>query len=342
MADPTSGNLGIPYPTGADQVSAGPTDFQDIVQILDAGGNGPTAVRIISGTLSNFTTTYQPNPGNYPLGTLYTATDADVSFLRDGTPAWRTVILAAHSQPIGTINMTAATSVPADPDGVTRWMLCQGQAVSRTTYSRLFALIGTAFGSGDGSTTFNLPDFRNNFPVGAGSNAALGATGGTWNHTHSVPGLSIPGLTIPSLTANPQNFNGLSIPSLSVSVFNHSHPLSANGGVQFTLAYLSGSEFWMFMGPSSSAGSFTTARTAYDTGMANWSSAANAETGYALYGNTDTGSASGITGTGTTGSGVTLGGTTQANNTGTGTTGTGTTGTANPPYVGINFQIKVL
>lgn len=39
-----------------------------------------------------------------------------------------------------------------------RWLLCDGSAVSRTTYSDLFALIGTAFGVGDGSTTFNLPD----------------------------------------------------------------------------------------------------------------------------------------------------------------------------------------
>src|SRR5690606_41177131 len=42
------------------------------------------------------------------------------------------------------------------PDG---FLLCQGQAISRTTYAELFAVIGTAFGDGDGSTTFNIPDF---------------------------------------------------------------------------------------------------------------------------------------------------------------------------------------
>lgn len=46
------------------------------------------------------------------------------------------------------------------------WLLCYGQAVSRSTYSSLFAVLGTAFGTGDGSTTFNLPDLRGRVPVG--------------------------------------------------------------------------------------------------------------------------------------------------------------------------------
>ena len=41
------------------------------------------------------------------------------------------------------------------------WFLCNGQAISRTTYSTLFSLIGTTYGEGDGSTTFNIPDFTN-------------------------------------------------------------------------------------------------------------------------------------------------------------------------------------
>lgn len=57
------------------------------------------------------------------------------------------------------------------PEG---WLLCQGQAVSRTTYAQLFAVIGTTFGSGDGSTTFNLPDLRGRVAVGVDSDANLG------------------------------------------------------------------------------------------------------------------------------------------------------------------------
>lgn len=61
-----------------------------------------------------------------------------------------------------------------------------GQAISRVTYSVLFALIGTTFGVGDGSTTFNIPDSRDRFPVGAGNIYSLGATGGATTHTLSV------------------------------------------------------------------------------------------------------------------------------------------------------------
>lgn len=56
--------------------------------------------------------------------------------------------------PTGTVLATARSAAP------TGFLLCQGQAVSRTTYAVLFAAIGTTFGGGDGVTTFNLPDLR--------------------------------------------------------------------------------------------------------------------------------------------------------------------------------------
>ena len=62
--------------------------------------------------------------------------------------------------PTGTIFATARSSAP------TGFLLCQGQAVSRTTFAVLFAAIGTTYGAGDGVTTFNLPDFRGRVPVG--------------------------------------------------------------------------------------------------------------------------------------------------------------------------------
>ncbi len=51
------------------------------------------------------------------------------------------------------------------------WFLCNGQAVSRTTYSELFEIIGTNFGSGDGVNTFNLPDYRGKFLRGLGGDS---------------------------------------------------------------------------------------------------------------------------------------------------------------------------
>lgn len=71
------------------------------------------------------------------------------------------------------------------PEG---WLMCDGSAVSRTDYAALFAVIGTTYGTGDGSTTFNLPDLQGRVPIGANSTYALGVPGGattstTGNHT---------------------------------------------------------------------------------------------------------------------------------------------------------------
>ncbi len=59
--------------------------------------------------------------------------------------------------PVGTVTAFAGATVPAGT------LLCDGSAVSRTVYASLFAQIGTTYGSGDGSTTFNLPDYRGMF-----------------------------------------------------------------------------------------------------------------------------------------------------------------------------------
>ncbi len=69
-------------------------------------------------------------------------------------------------QPVGDIKASVKTANHGN------WLLCNGQAVSRTTYSDLYALIGTHFGSGNGVTTFNVPDYRGKFLRGLGGNSA--------------------------------------------------------------------------------------------------------------------------------------------------------------------------
>jgi microcystin-dependent protein len=69
----------------------------------------------------------------------------------------------ASAVPTGTVSMFAGTEAP------TGYLFCNGAAVSRTTYSALFAKIGTNYGAGDNSTTFNLPDLRGRAPIGAGT-----------------------------------------------------------------------------------------------------------------------------------------------------------------------------
>lgn len=98
----------------------------------------------------------------------------------DGTHI--TTIANLNFVPIGAIlNWSTATA----PTG---WILCEGQQVSRLTYKGLFDVIGTTFGAGDGSTTFNVPDFRGRFALSkaaAGTGSVLASTGGALDHTHS-------------------------------------------------------------------------------------------------------------------------------------------------------------
>lgn len=72
---------------------------------------------------------------------------------------------AVPVMPVGCVIPFAGAAAP------TGWLLCQGQAVSRTTYAQLFSVIGTTYGSGDGSTTFNLPDMRGRVAVGSDANS---------------------------------------------------------------------------------------------------------------------------------------------------------------------------
>ena len=73
----------------------------------------------------------------------------------------------------------------------TNFMIEDGRAISRTTYSVLYGILGTTFGVGDGSTTFNIPNSINRVSVGAGGLYSIGGTGGSKDaivpaHTHSI------------------------------------------------------------------------------------------------------------------------------------------------------------
>ncbi len=83
--------------------------------------------------------------------------------------------------PVGELAPFAGAVAP------TGFLVCNGQAVSRTTYGGLFVAIGTVWGVGDGVTTFNLPDLRGRTLIGAGTGAglsarSLAATGGAETH----------------------------------------------------------------------------------------------------------------------------------------------------------------
>jgi microcystin-dependent protein len=92
-----------------------------------------------------------------------------------------TAFVLANSNPTGGLIMWSTATAP------TGWLLCAGAAVSRSTYAALFAVIGTTFGVGDGTTTFNLPNYTSRMPYGT----TIGATGGSADavvvsHTHTI------------------------------------------------------------------------------------------------------------------------------------------------------------
>jgi microcystin-dependent protein len=129
--------------------------------------------------------------------TAKTLTDIEGSFVTAGMTTC----------PVGLIAMWGTNSAP------TGWLILDGTAISRSTYSELFALWSTTYGSGDGATTFNLPDMRQRIPIGkaaAGTVSTLGTATGSWDHTHGPGTLQVnnhahgPGsLTVASHTHGP-------------------------------------------------------------------------------------------------------------------------------------------
>lgn len=135
---------------------------------------------------------------NFPVGTKRSNSSNDDKLERWDGSTWDSLefhdIYDAHiadtaihqPPPTGVINMWSTNSAPSG------YLLCDGSAVSRTTYSGLFGVIGTTYGVGDGSTTFNVPNMKARIPVGRDSGIAtvdtLGETFGALDHTHSLPG----------------------------------------------------------------------------------------------------------------------------------------------------------
>lgn len=214
LGNTTAAGTGVAIPAG-DKV----TVFSDGTNFYQAGASGTVKSVALSGGTTGLTVSGSPitSSGTITLaGTLATAnggtgvttsTGTGNNVLSDsptltGIPLSPTAASGTNTTQIATtafvqsavggvsaavsgeIKMWPTASAPAG------YLLCNGAAVSRSTYNTLFGLIGTTFGAGDGSTTFNLPNYVNRMPIGAGSTYAAGATGGsadaiTVAHTHS-------------------------------------------------------------------------------------------------------------------------------------------------------------
>ena len=133
--------------------------------------------------------------------------------------------LSGASEPVGSIILWGGDSVPDN------YLPCVGTAVSRTEYSDLFSVIGTQFGEGDGSTTFNLPDFSGLAPVGIDdSDTNFNAVGKTYGEkTHTLTKAETPSLTGSIQTRQQNDNNTIDIyptGSAAESVFTY----TKNGG----------------------------------------------------------------------------------------------------------------
>jgi microcystin-dependent protein len=116
-------------------------------------------------------------------GTGLTSPGASGNVLTSTGTGWQSQ--TAAMVPPGTIITYAGSTAPSG------YLVADSAAVSRTTYAALFAVIGTTYGAGDGSTTFNLPNLVDRMPIGSGGLYALGATGGSKDavvveHTHAI------------------------------------------------------------------------------------------------------------------------------------------------------------
>ena len=118
--------------------------------------------------------------------------------------ALQSAIQGGQTQPVpvvpaGSIIAWSGSSAP------TGYLLCDGTAVSRTTYAALFAIAGTGYGVGDGSSTFNVPDFRDRLPLGKGTNnSTLGTQTGSMSASSVVttPSGGSGGLTLTTISRN--------------------------------------------------------------------------------------------------------------------------------------------
>lgn len=133
------------------KVLANATNTASTVVIRDASGNAG-----FNGITGNTVTAVN---GNFS-GTV------TAGFLK-GDGSQLTNLPVSDGVPVGTIILYGSIFPPDN------YVTCDGRALSRSTYNSLYSIIGTSFGSGDGSTTFNVPDMRGRVPVGVGAGAGL-------------------------------------------------------------------------------------------------------------------------------------------------------------------------
>lgn len=185
------GTTGVPHATGAVVVhGVSARDFRES-RVHEASATAHGVSGVVVGTEGTQTledkTLVTPSVASFE-NAQHDHTDAEGG----GTiPQSAVVDLSKVVVPVGAVLPYSSVIPPSD-----RWLLCDGQAVSRSTYAALFTLVGTRYGAGDGSTTFNLPNLNGRVPRGTTTAEQVGQTGGADStvlgtnqmpqHTHAI------------------------------------------------------------------------------------------------------------------------------------------------------------
>ena len=157
-----------------------------IGQYITSGAAANT--QITAGSGSSWTVTPSQTVASTSMVAAAGATTTTVASTDNSTNIATTAFAKTAGAPTGAIFMWGTSSAP------TGHLLCNGSAVSRTTYSTLYSVLSTTFGVGDGSTTFNLPNFNGSMPIGATgstSSSFVGTISGTTLTVASGSGIAI-------------------------------------------------------------------------------------------------------------------------------------------------------
>ena len=147
-------------------VNSAPGTLDTLAELAAALGDDPNFATTIATLID--TKCAQAKLDAHPVGSFYESTDStSPATLFGGT--WQEQI--PDGELIGSIAAFAGGSLP------TGWLLCDGSAISRTTYSALFNTVGTIYGTGDDSTTFNIPNLVDKFIEGAATAGIVKAAG---------------------------------------------------------------------------------------------------------------------------------------------------------------------
>jgi hypothetical protein len=220
---PTSGAKWFPETTGV-------KNAQLKISGLNADAN---AAIVFAHTNNTFNVSVAHTPGREGISSGITVVGSNGTYVPvTSNLALQSAIMGGTTTPVpvmpaGTIIMYGAAAVPAG------YLHCNGSTVSRTTYAALFAVLGTGYGAGDGSSTFTLPNFTDKTVIGQSSTHAISAGAGSFaagGTLTTASGGSTLSTSTGSASSGVKDAGGISLIS-AVSIGTHTHTAVVPHGV---------------------------------------------------------------------------------------------------------------